>query len=79
VALGCNIHDRMQGFIKVVDTPFAALTNAAGQTRVDGIAAGNARLTVWHPRLKAKHNEATFVLDVPAAGAVAKQIQIGLR
>ena len=31
VALGCNIHDTMSAFIKVVDTPFAAKSNAAGQ------------------------------------------------
>ena len=28
VALGCNIHDSMSGFIKVVDTPYAAKSNA---------------------------------------------------
>lgn len=79
VALGCNIHDRMQGFIKVVDTPFAAATNAAGQVRIDGVAAGAARLTVWHPRLKGRDNEAGFALDVPANGAVAKQIKLVMR
>ena len=30
VAVGCNIHDDMTGYIRVVDTPFAAKTNAAG-------------------------------------------------
>jgi len=28
IALGCNIHDSMVGFIKVVDTPYAAKTDA---------------------------------------------------
>ncbi|MGB3930967.1 MAG: methylamine utilization protein, partial [Sphingobium sp.] len=44
VALGCNIHDQMSGFIKVVDTPFAAKSNAAGQVRVAGLAAGTAQV-----------------------------------
>ena len=31
VALGCNIHDNMVAFIKVVDTPFATKADAKGQ------------------------------------------------
>lgn len=79
VALGCNIHDSMSGFIKVVDTPFAAKTNATGGTLVEGVTGGKAKLTVWHPRLRAKDNEAVFDLDVPASGEIAKRIQIVLR
>ncbi len=79
VALGCNIHDSMTGFIKVVDTPFAAKTNATGGTLVEGVTGGKAKLTVWHPRLRAKDNEAVFDLDVPASGEIAKRIQIVLR
>ena len=79
VALGCNIHDSMSGFIKVVDTPFAAKTNATGGTLVEGVTGGKAKLTVWHPRLRAKDNEAVFDLDVPATGEIAKRIQIVLR
>ncbi|MFD1788283.1 methylamine utilization protein [Sphingomonas floccifaciens] len=79
VALGCNIHDAMSGFIRVVDTPFAGKTAAAGDTRVANVTGGRAVLTVWHPRLKAKQNEASFPLNVPASGDIAKRITVTLR
>jgi plastocyanin len=53
VALGCNIHDEMSGFIYVVETPFAARTNAAGAAVLRGLPRGAATLAVWHPYLKA--------------------------
>ncbi|WP_294290605.1 methylamine utilization protein [uncultured Sphingomonas sp.] len=79
VALGCNIHDTMSGFIRVVDTPFAGKTAAAGDTRIVGVTGGRAALTIWHPRLKSRLNEATFPLDVPATGDIAKRITVALR
>lgn len=79
VAIGCNIHDMMSGFIRVVDTPFANKTAAAGDTRITNVPGGRAVLTIWHPRLKAKQNEATFPLDVPRDGDVAKRISVTLR
>lgn len=79
VALGCNIHDSMSGFIRVVDTPFAGKTAAAGDTRIAGVTGGRAVLTVWHPRLKSRLNEAAFPLDVPATGDIAKRITVVLR
>ncbi|MBM3927988.1 MAG: methylamine utilization protein [Sphingomonadales bacterium] len=79
VAVGCNIHDAMSGFIRVVDTPFANKTASAGDTRIANVTGGGATLTVWHPRLKAKLNEATFALDVPQSGDIAKRITVALR
>ncbi|MDO6415818.1 methylamine utilization protein [Sphingomonas sp. BIUV-7] len=76
VALGCNIHDQMSGFIKVVDTPFAAKTNAAGQASISGLALGTAQVTVWHPSLRAKDNEQKSVVPIPASGAVARTVTL---
>lgn len=59
-ALGCNIHDDMRGYIRVVDTPYAAKTNANGIVDLPGVPSGKASITVWHPRLRAPANEATF-------------------
>jgi plastocyanin len=56
VALGCNIHDQMSAFIVVVDTPFAAKTDATGQATLRGLRGDQAKLTVWHPYAKAKGN-----------------------
>jgi hypothetical protein len=57
VALGCNIHDKMRGYLRVVSTPFAAATDLNGLGRIDGLAAGSYRVTIWHPRLRAAANE----------------------
>lgn len=57
VALGCNIHDKMRGYIRVVTTPFAAATDLNGLGRIDGLAPGSYRVTIWHPRLRAATNE----------------------
>ena len=79
VALGCNIHDQMSGFIKVVDTPFAAKSNAAGQVRIAGLAAGTAQVTIWHPQMKAKDNEQLILVSVPGSGSVVKSAAVALR
>ena len=79
VALGCNIHDQMAGFIRVVDTPFATKSNAAGQAQIDRLATGTAQVTVWHPLLKGKDNEMILNLPIPASGTVNKTVPLALR
>ena len=68
VAVGCNIHDQMSGFIRVVDTPFAARTNEAGLAVVHGAPAGSGILKVWQPYLKAPGNEVARPVQVGATG-----------
>jgi plastocyanin len=68
VALGCNIHDDMTGFVRVVDTPYAAKTDAAGEAVIRGLAAGPAELSVWHPYLRGGR-DLTREVGVTAAGA----------
>ncbi|MAC11552.1 MAG: methylamine utilization protein [Sphingorhabdus sp.] len=58
VAVGCNIHDQMRGYIKVVDTPFAAKTDREGRVRFDGLPAGGAKVRIWYPSAVAADNEA---------------------
>jgi len=57
VALGCNIHDEMRGYIKVVDTPWAQKTDANGRLTLAAIPAGGATVRVWHPALRARGQE----------------------
>jgi plastocyanin len=49
VVIGCNIHDRMSGWIVVVDTPYFAKTDAAGQARID-VPDGEHLVRVSHPQ-----------------------------
>lgn len=50
--LGCNIHDRMSAFIRVVDTPYFARTDTAGRATID-LPPGTHPAQVWHPGLGA--------------------------
>ncbi len=52
VALGCNIHDQMRGYIRIVSTPYAAKSDINGLADIDGLQQGTYDITVWHPRLK---------------------------
>jgi plastocyanin len=56
VPLGCNIHDRMIAFIDVVDTPWAAKTDAKGNASFHGVPASAVEVDVWHPYLRAPGN-----------------------
>ncbi|TKD53285.1 cupredoxin domain-containing protein [Sphingomonas baiyangensis] len=78
VAIGCNIHDAMNGYIKVVDTPFAAKSDAQGLARIAG-ASGAATVTIWHPRMKAKDNQVTMRVPLDATGTVSRRVALALR
>ena len=68
VALGCNIHDDMAAYIRVVDTPYAGKTDEAGEAMIRNLPAGPATLSVWHPYLRGGHD---LVRDIatPSGGA----------
>ena len=57
VTLGCNIHDKMQGFIRVTTTPYAARTDGNGLAAIEGLGRGNHDTVVWHPRIRAPGGE----------------------
>ena len=77
VALGCNIHDRMAGFIYVVDTPYAAKTGANGIAVLKGLPTGPAELSVWHPYMKAPKNEVQR--DVSPSGDMTEVVSAEFR
>jgi len=64
VAMGCNIHDWMSGYVLVVDTPYYAKTNKQGLAQVELAHAGKYTLTVWHPQLDEQHNKVEQIIDV---------------
>ena len=78
VALGCNIHDQMRGYIRVVETPFAAKSDSNGAIRLTDIPQGAATLTVWHPRLRASDNELVRKVTLSSGGNSLK-LAIDLR
>lgn len=78
VALGCNIHDAMRGYIRVTDTPFAGKTDANGYVTLASVPAGTASLTVWHPRLRAPGNEISNGVTI-ASGTHSRRLGVRLR
>ena len=79
VAVGCNIHDSMVGFIRVVDAPFAVKTDAKGVALLRGVPAGAATLTVWHPYAKAKGSEVSRAVTLPAAATASETVALDVR
>ncbi|SOB86368.1 Plastocyanin [Sphingomonas guangdongensis] len=55
VALGCNIHDGMNGVVYVTASPYTAQTDVNGRVRLN-VAAGVGRVSVWHPSIRAAGN-----------------------
>jgi plastocyanin len=49
VALGCNIHDYMQAYIYVGESPFLAVTDEQGRVTFADVPAGSYQLKLWHP------------------------------
>lgn len=78
VKLGCNIHDKMRGYIRVTDTPFAAKTDQNGYVTLSGVASGGARLTVWHPQLRGPENESTSSIAI-TGGEQTHKLKVALR
>jgi plastocyanin len=77
VAIGCNIHDSMQAFIQVVDTPFARKTDQTGRVTLRGLPADVRRVRVWHPLLRAPGNQ--MVLSVDASRDATVPVSLKLR
>ncbi|NHZ32714.1 methylamine utilization protein [Massilia rubra] len=77
VVLGCNIHDGMVAYIKVVDTPFFAKTDAAGVARIELPAAGKYTLTSWHFNMLGAPAEQSVV--VKGEGATAASVKLALK
>lgn len=78
VALGCNIHDWMSAYIYVVDSPFAALTDAQGLASLS-LPAGQYAVHVWHPRLKNPDENHADKITVQTGSSATLEIAIALK
>ena len=76
VALGCNIHDNMLGYIYVVDTHVFGKTDQDGVVTISGLQDGEiGEAQVWHPRLRGPARRT--VMTVTAGQSVT--FEIGLK
>lgn len=79
VGVGCNIHDEMSAFIRVVDTPFAAKTSASGPAVVRDLPEGPATVLIWHPHLRTSGGEITRRVSIPSSGRLRLKVTGELR
>lgn len=77
VALGCNIHDAMSGFIFVVDTPYAMVADARGHVTIPNVPAGGAVIKIWSPAIRATGNMQLQPVIIPAGRFSATYAVIG--
>jgi plastocyanin len=75
VALGCNIHDGMIGYIRVVDTPYAGRSAADGKVVLRDVPTGGGTLTVWQPDMRGSDNQ----LVKRVSGAAQETVVVDLR
>ncbi|GAB3453403.1 methylamine utilization protein [Massilia terrae] len=54
VVIGCNIHDWMEAYVLVVETPWFAKTGADGRALLRNVPPGRYHLRLWHPLQKAQ-------------------------
>ena len=73
--LGCNIHDRMTGFIHVVNTPHFAVTAKNGVATLD-LPPGDHTVQVWHAQMGDKQLPLRQPLKVQSSGGTG-QIRLG--
>jgi len=52
IAMGCNIHDWMSGYLLVADAAYATTTDSDGWARFDAIEPGDYRVVAWHPQMR---------------------------
>ena len=72
VVLGCNIHDRMVSYVKVVDSPWFAKTDAAGVARIEVPAAGKFTVSAWHYNMSGAVAEQAVALGSDASALTFK-------
>jgi plastocyanin len=75
VALGCNIHDWMLGYIYVVETPHFAKTGADGRARLD-LPAGDYEVRVWHPEMQGKSEQAGQKINLGEAAKLGFSLDL---
>jgi hypothetical protein len=79
VAIGCNIHDWMLGYIYVAETPYLARTGADGRARLENLPAGRYVVRIWHPRMEGTEEATTRAVSLDRTGATELAWQVTLK
>jgi plastocyanin len=73
IAMGCNIHDWMSGYVMVVDTPFYTMTDAEGIASFADVPSNEYHLVAWHPQM-AKGEAVDRHIVMPVAAEILVQL-----
>jgi len=68
----CYIHHDMSSYIVVLETPYFALTNEAGEYLINNVPSGKYRLTFWHEETKIRGQE----IIIPEHGTITKNVTL---
>lgn len=74
IAMGCNIHDWMSGYLLVVDTPYFAKSDVQGKSVFTSVKQGKYRVVIWHPQLKTHNNR--FVIEKNVQGDMTFSVSL---
>jgi plastocyanin len=78
VVLGCNIHDKMLAYVRVVDTPYFAKTDASGAATVEA-PAGKYMLKAWHADMTGNQQPLEQPVTVKADGNMNASFKLTLK
>ncbi len=70
LAIACDVHAWMKGYIHVVKHPFFAVTGEAGTFELKGLPDGDYEVTVWHEFKKFKAVAETINVSIKGGNAV---------
>jgi plastocyanin len=76
VVLGCNIHDSMVGYIYVTAASFFGTTDAKGSIKLNGLATGDYRITVWSPWIADPSSTLVRTQHVDATGEATSSLHL---
>jgi plastocyanin len=76
VSIGCNIHDSMQAFVQVVDTPFARKSDENGRVTLRGLPAQVREVRVYHPLLRAPGNQMVVAVNASRDSTVPVPVRL---
>jgi plastocyanin len=72
VALLCNVHPEMSGYIIVVPTPYFAESGADGSYEIKDIPDGSYSVTVWHEGAKSQSKKVTVSGEAKLSFVISK-------
>jgi plastocyanin len=72
VALLCNVHPEMSGYVVVVPTSYFALTDKSGGYKIDNVPDGSYTVVAWHEGAKNQSKPVTVSGDTKADFTLSK-------